>query len=198
MVLLEQIKKLRQETNISAFECKKALEMADGDIEKAKEFLKKWEKSAAEKKTEREIKTGLIESYIHQNGRVGVLLDIRCESDFVVRSEEFKKLAHELVLQIAAVKPLFVKEEDIPKEILDRERKVYEESVQNESNNSKKPQEIHNKIIEGKLKKYKEEISLMSQFWIKDPSKRINDLINETIGKTGENIIVKRFARYEI
>ena len=194
MISISKIKKLRKETGVGPIECKKALTEAKGDIEKAKYILRTWGKDFAAKKTARETKQGLIESYIHPNSKIGVLLDIRCETDFVAKSEDFKKLAHEICLQIAAMKPLFLNEEDIPEEFLAGEQKIYQEQFKD----SGKPQKIINEIIEGKLKKYKEEISLLSQSWIKDETETIKELINEYITKLGENIIVKQFTRYEI
>ena len=194
MVSIKQIKQLRQETGVSIIECKKALVEAKGNLKKAKEVLRKLGREFAEKKADREGKTGIIESYIHQNKKIGVLLDIRCESDFVAKSADFQNLAHEICLQIAAMKPLFLKTEDISEEFLIGEKKIYQEQFRD----SGKPQKIVNEIIEGKLKKYKEEISLLSQPWIKDETKTIEDLITEFIGKLGENIEVKKFVRYEI
>lgn len=194
MTTIEEIKQLREETGVSPTECKKALAEAKGSIEKAKELLRIWGKAVANKKITREVKSGLIEGYIHPNSKTGVLLDVRCESDFVAKSDEFKKLAHEIALQIAAMKPFFVKEEDIPEKFIDGEKKIYQEQVKE----SGKPQKIVEQIIEGKLKKYKEEVSLLSQIWIKDDSKTIKNLIEESIAKIGENIEVKRFTRYEI
>jgi len=191
---IDQVKQLREETGVSIAECKKALEEAKGDTEKAKEVLRKWGQSLAGKKAEREVKSGLLESYIHPNKKVGVLLDIRCESDFVARNEELKNLAHELCLQIAALKPLFIKEEDIPEEVLTTEKEIYQEQIKD----SNKPKQVIEQIIEGKLKKYKAEVSLLSQPWIKDETKTVKDLIEEYIGKLGENIIIKKFIRYEI
>jgi len=135
-----------------------------------------------------------VESYIHPNKKVGVLLELRCESDFVARSEDFQNLAHEICMQIAAMKPIFVSEDQIPEEFLDGEKKIYQEQVAD----SGKPQNIVEQIIEGKLSKYKESVSLMSQPWIKDQDKTISDLLNETIAKIGEKIVVKNFTRYEI
>lgn len=194
MVLIDDIKKLREETGVSVSEVKKALEEAKGDSEKAKELLRTWGKALANKKTDRETKSGLIESYVHPDAKTGVLLDVRCESDFVAKAPEFKNLAHEICLQIAAMKPLFVSESDIPEEFLDGETKIYKEQLKN----SGKPEKIVNQILEGKLKKYKEEVSLLSQPWIKDDSKSVKNLIEDTIAKVGENIEVKKFARYEI
>jgi elongation factor Ts len=194
MVSIEQIKQLREETGVSVSEVKKALEEAKGDAEKAKELLRMWGKNLVGKKASRETKSGIIDTYLHQSGKAGVLLDIRCESDFVAKAPEFKNLAHELCLQIAAMKPLFVKEEEIPEEFLDGETKIYTEQLKD----SGKPENILKQILEGKLKKYKEEVSLLSQKWVKDDTKTIRNLIEETVAKVGENIEVKRFARYEI
>jgi elongation factor Ts len=191
---IDEIKKLREETGVSVTECKKALEEAGGDFEKAKEILRMRGQELAGKKSERETGQGIIESYIHPNKKIGVLIELRCESDFVARSENFQNLAHELCLQIAAMSPLFLKEEEIPEEFLIGERKIYQEQLRD----SGKPQKIVDEIIDGKLKKCKEEISLLSQPWIKDTTKTIKELINDYIAKLGENIIVKRFSRYEI
>ncbi len=194
MITINQIKQLRQETGISISECKKALEKANGDAEKAKIILREWGEKLADKKSEREAGEGIIESYIHPNKKIGVLLDLRCESDFVARSKNFQELAHEICLQVAAMKPLFLNEEEIPKEFLDGERKIYKEQFKG----SGKPETIVNQIIEGKLKKYKEGISLISQIWVKDDTKSIKDLINDYVAKLGENIKIERFKRYEI
>jgi elongation factor Ts len=194
MVTIDQIKQLREETGVSPTEIKKALEESNGDVKKAKELLRIWGKKVLNKKTDRETKSGLIEAYIHPNFRTGVLLDIRCETDFVAKSPEFKKLAHEICLQIAALKPLFVKEEEIPEEFLDGETKIYKEQIKD----SGKPENIAKQILEGKLKKYKEEISLLQQTWIKDDTKNIKNIIEDTVAKVGENIEVKKFTRYEI
>lgn len=137
---------------------------------------------------------GIIEAYIHQNKRIGVLVDLRCQTDFVARTEEFKKLAHEICLQVAAMNPLFLSPEEIPEEFLAGERKIYQEQFQD----SGKQKELIDKIVEGKLKKYKEEISLLSQSWIKDETKTIKDLIEEYKTKFGEEIEIKRFVRFEI
>lgn len=191
---LEQIKQLREETGVSIAECKKAIEESKGDLEKAKEILRTWGKTLAGKKQSREVKAGMVISYIHPNKKVGVLLDIRCESDFVVRNENFETLAHEICLQIAAMNPEYVTDSEIPEEILEKERKIGLEQVAE----SKKPKEIMDQIVEGKLKKFKEEKTLIMQSWIKDDKKTINDLIADYIGKIGENIIIKKFVRYEI
>ena len=164
MITIDQIKQLREETGVSPIEIKKALEQAAGNVKKAKELLRVWGKTLANKKTSRETRHGIVDAYIHPDSKTGVLLDIRCESDFVAKSPDFRNLAHEICLQIAAMKPLFVREEDIPEEFLDGE----------------------------------EEVSLLSQPWIKDDSKTIKNLIENTIAKVGENIEVKKFTRYSI
>lgn len=194
MITIDQIKQLREETGVSPTEIKKALEQSNGNVKKARELLRIWGKVVFSKKTSRETRAGLIETYLHPNAKTGVLLDIRCESDFVAKSPDFKNLAHEICLQIAAMKPLFVSEEDIPEEFLDGETKIYKEQVKD----SGKPEKIVAQIIEGKLKKYKDEISLLSQLWIKDDSKIIKNIIEDTVAKLGEKIEIKRFARYEI
>ena len=175
-------------------EIKKALDQAGGDLEKAKELLRVWGKSVANKKNAKEAKDGLVDFYLHPNAKTGVLLDIRCETDFVAKSPEFKSLAHEICLQIAASKPLYISEDEIPAEVLDGENKIYKEQVAD----SGKPEDIAKQIIEGKIKKYKESISLLSQPWIKDDAKTIKQLIEDTVAKVGENILVKGFTRYEI
>jgi len=194
MISIDRIKKLREVTGLSLIECKKALEEAKGDFESAKEILRKWRKKFSEKKQEEKVEEGIISSYLHPNKKIGVLVDLRCQSDFVAKSEEFQKLAHELCLQIAAMNPLFLKKEDIPEEFLVEERKIYLEQLRD----SGKPKKLIEEIIKGKIEKYKEEISLMSQPWIRNESKKISDLINEYIAKFGENIIIKRFIRFKI
>ncbi len=194
MMNIEEIKKLRDETGVSPVEIKKALDQANGDLGKAKELLRVWGKKIADKKISKETSQGVIDTYIHPNLKTGVLLDIRCETDFVASSPEFKSLAHEICLQIAALKPLFVSENDIPAEFLDGETKIYTEQAAG----SGKSDSIVRQMIEGKLQKYKDSVSLLSQPWIKDDSKTIKNLVEDTVAKVGENIEVKRFARYEI
>lgn len=194
MISIDKIKQLREETGVSPTEIKKALEQSGGDEEKAKEILRVLGKKIADKKVSREAKQGIIDYYLHPNFKTGVLLDIRCESDFVAKSPDFKTLSHEICLQIAAMKPLFVREDEIPKEFLDGETKIYKEQIKD----SGKSEEITGQILEGKLKKYKESVSLLSQTWVKDDSKTIKNLIEDAVSKIGENIEVKRFALYEI
>lgn len=194
MASIDQLQQLREETGISMIECKKALEEAGGDIKRAKEILREKGKEMLKGREGRSVSRGIVESYIHSKGKIGVLLELSCESDFVAKSDAFKNLAHEICLQIAASRPLFVRAEDIPEEFLDGERKIYQKQFAD----SGKPQKIVGQIIEGKLKKYKEEVSLLQQPWVKDVSKTVQDLVEETRAKIGENIEVARFSRYEI
>lgn len=194
MVTIEQIKELREETGLPISEVKKALEQVNGDVKKAKEVLRILGKTLLGKKADRQTKSGIIDSYVHPNMKTGVLLDIRCETDFIAKSPEFKTLVHEICLQITAMKPLFVKDTDIPEEFLDGETKIYTEQIKD----SGKPENIVRQILEGKLNKYKQEVSLLSQVWIKDDTKTIKNVIEDTVAKVGENIEVKRFSRFEI
>lgn len=194
MATIDQIKKLRDETGISLAEIKKALDEAKGDVDKARDILRIVGQKVLYKKTDRETKAGLIETYVHPTSTTGVMLDIRCETDFVAKNPDFKILAHEICLQIAAMKPLYIKEEEIPEEFLDGEIKIYKEQLKD----SGKPENIVAQVLEGKIKKYKSEIALLSQVWMKDDTKTIKNLIEDTVGKVGENIEIKRFARFEI
>lgn len=194
MADINLLKQLRQQTGISFAECKKALEDSGGDLEKAKDILRRQGQKIAEMKSQRVTGQGIVEAYIHPNKKIGVLLELRCESDFVARSSDFQALAHETVLQIAAMKPSYVKPEDIPEEFLAREKNVYLEQL----SNSGKPQKTIEDIVSGKLNKHKEEVSLLLQPWIKDDTKNIQELLNDYIAKVGENIVVKNFVRYEI
>lgn len=194
MVDIDKIKKIRELTGISVSECRKALETTNGDIEKAKEILRKWGKDFVGKRAGRETGQGIIDTYLHPNKKVGVMLELRCESDFVARSDDFQKLAHELCLQIAAMQPRFIKNEDIPRDLLKKEREIYKEQLKD----SKKPPKIIDQITEGKIKKFVQSITLMSQPWIRDESKTIADLLSEFISKLGENILIKKFIRFEI
>jgi elongation factor Ts len=194
MVSIELLKQLREETGIAMMDCQKALVEANGDIKRAKEILREKGKESLKDRSGKSASQGILSSYVHSNGKVAVLLHLACESDFVARSDEFRQLGHELCLQVAAAKPLFVKPEDISAEFLDGETKIYQKQMEG----SGKPQKIVEQIIEGKLKKYKQEVSLTSQPWIKDTQKTINDLIDESRRKLGERIEAIRFVRYEI
>lgn len=191
---LELLKKLREISQASLGECQKALEEAGGDLPKALDILRKKGQIIAEKKSERETKSGLIEAYIHSNGRVGALLELRCETDFVAKNPLFKELAHDLALQITAMAPAYISEADIPEEVLKEEKEIYREELKSTG----KPEKIIDQIIEGKLKKRFAEICLLHQPFIKNPDETIENLIKSYIAKLGENIKVERFARFEL
>jgi elongation factor Ts len=194
MVTIEEIKKLREETGVSISRCKEALEETKGDLVKAKENLRKKGQELAEKRADKETGAGLVETYLHANHRLGVMISLLCESDFVARSEDFQNLAHEICLQIAAMKPLYLREEDIPAEKIEKEKEVYQESL----GETDKPQEVVDKIIAGKLEKWKKEVVLLKQDWVKDSSKTIQQLLEEAVAKLGEKIEIRKFVRLEV
>jgi len=194
MITIEDIQKLREETQAPIMECKKALEEAKGDFDKAKEILKKKGELRAIKKQTGETLAGIIDGYIHSNGQVAALVELRAETDFVSRNADFKQLAHDLAMHIAAMNPLYLSQENIPDEELEKKREEYLKEFENE----KKPKEILEKIIEGKLNKDFGELCLMNQIFIKDETKKISDLIKEATAKFGEKIEIKRFIRFAI
>jgi len=191
----DDIKKLREATAASVAYCKQALEEAAGDFEKALKFLEQKGLAKAASKSERTVGAGVIDSYIHYNKQVGVLLDIRCETDFVARNEEFQKLSHELCLQIAAMNPLWVSRDQIPATTLEERRAIYANEMAGEG---KKPQDIIEKIITGKLESFFSETCLLDQAYIKENDKKVNDLLTAAIAKLGENIKVNSFVRFSL
>jgi len=193
-VSTDLIKQLRESTGAGILECRKALENANGDLKAAMESLREKGLATALKRSSRAASEGVIEVYTHGGGRVGVMLELNCETDFVGRSESFRYLAHELALQIAASSPLYISEEDIPQSVLDNEAKIAEAKAREEG----KSEVIIPKIVEGYLKKYKDEVVLLNQIYIRDESIKVQDLINQNIAALGENIIVRRFARYAL
>jgi len=188
------VKQLRDSSAASMMECQNALKETKGDINKALEILKRKGRVAAEKKNGRETSAGLIESYVHSNAKIGVLLDLRCETDFVAKNSLFKELAHEIALQIAAMAPQYISEMDIPEAVIKEEKEVYLDELKDAG----KPEKIVNQIIEGKLKKRFSEICLLNQPYIKNQDQTIGELIKDYIAKIGENIKVVRFVRFEI
>ncbi len=188
------VNELRQQTGCGLMECKKALEETQGDLNKAAELLRKKGAAKAAKKAERATNQGRIETYIHGEGRVGVLLEVHCETDFVAKNDKFKELVHEIALHIAAANPLYINSEQVPAELIAKEKEIYQEQLANEG----KPANIIEKIVEGKMSKYYSEICLLKQPFIKDPDKTVEQLITETISVTGENIKIARFARFEM
>ncbi|MCD6356478.1 MAG: translation elongation factor Ts [Anaerolineaceae bacterium] len=193
-VTTEDIKKLRAATGAGVLDCRTALQESKNNFEKAVDFLRKKGLAAAAKRADREASEGYIELYSHGDGRVGVIVEVNCETDFVGRSDKFRKLAHEIALQIAASSPLYISEENIPAEILEREKKIATARAKEEG----KPDNIIPKIVEGYLKKFKDTVVLLRQAYIRDDSLTIQDIINENVASMGENIIIRRFARYEL
>jgi elongation factor Ts len=188
----DQVRELREKSKAGMMDCKKALVEANGDIEKAAEILREKGLAKALKKASRETKEGIIESYIHQGSKIGVLLEVDCETDFVARNELFRSFVHDLALHIAASGPLYISIEDVPEEEVEKEKEVYKKQAANEG----KPENIAKKIAEGRINKYFEENVLLEQAYIRDPDKKINDLLKEKIATIGENIVIKRFCRY--
>ncbi len=188
------VKELRQKTGAGMMDCKKALQKNDANMEKAIEYLREKGLSEAAKKSDRITAEGSVTSYIHANGKIGVLVEVNCETDFVAKNEEFKELCHDIAMQIAASNPQYVSQEDVPEEALDKERKILKAQALNEG----KPEKIVEKMVEGRLGKYFKEICLLEQPFIKDTDISVSDLIKQKIAKIGENITVRRFTRYEL
>jgi elongation factor Ts len=193
-VTTEMIKELRLRTGIGVMECKEALQESEGDIEKAIVILRKKGYARAKDKMCRETAEGVIGSYIHLNGKIGVLVEVNCESDFVARNSEFQELVKNLTLQIAASKPRYISVDDIPQQVLEHEKDIIREQFKD----SKKPPEVVEKIIQGKLGKFYQEVCLLDQPYIKDDKTSIRELVSSYIAKFGENIRIKRFARFEL
>jgi elongation factor Ts len=190
----ELVKELRQRTGIGMMECKQALQESGGDPEKAIEILRKRGYARAKDKVNRETSEGLIASYIHANGKIGVLVEVNCESDFVARNDDFKELVKNIAMQIAAASPKYVSSEEIPAEEIEREKEI----IRAQLKDTKKPPEILEKIVQGKLSKFYEEVCLVDQPYIKDDKISIKQLVASAIAKIGENIKIKRFARFEL
>lgn len=193
-ITADMVKELRQRTGIGMMECKKALHESKGDIEKAILILRKKGHSRAKEKMSRETGEGRVGSYIHLEGKIGVLVEVNCESDFVSRNDEFAELVKNIAMHIAAAKPQYVSSEDVPPEILEQEKEI----IRDQFKDSKKPPEIIDKIIQGKLGKFYQEVCLLDQAFIKDDKTAIKDLVASYIAKFGENIRIRRFARYEL
>ncbi len=188
------VKKLRDQTGAGMMDCKKALAESNGDFNKAIEFLRKKGAATAEKRADRVAKQGVIEAYIHAGGRIGTMVELNCESDFVAKTDEFKALAKDIAMQIAAMNPRFISRDHVSKEVVESELEIYRTQARNE----KKPEQILDKIAEGKLQKFYQEFCLIEQSFIRDSSKTIKDLILEMMGKTGEKISISRYQRYHL
>lgn len=191
-IKVELVKELREKSSAGMMDCKKALVESNGDIKKAEEILKEKGLAKASKKASRATKEGIIDSYIHTGSKIGVMVEVNCETDFAARNEMFKNFVHDITLHITAAAPLYVSKEDVPQEVLDKEKELYRKQALNEG----KPEKIIDKIAEGKLKKYYEENCLLEQLFVKDNDVKIGDLLKQHIAKMGENIVIKRFERY--
>lgn len=193
-ISVDMVKELRIKTNAGMMDCKEALTASDGDFEKAIDYLRKKGLSAATKRSSKAAKDGTIAFYIHMGGRIGVLVELNCETDFVAKTEAFQVLAKDLAMHVAASNPVYVRPEEIPADALEREKEIYKSQLLTE----KKPEKIWDKIIDGKLKKYYEEVCLLQQKFIKNTDITVETLVNEMIAKTGENILVRRFTRFQL
>lgn len=193
---IEKIKQLREETAAGMMDVKKALDESEGDLEGARRVLKERGQAVAAKKSSREAGEGLIESYVHFNGKVGVLVEINCETDFVARTPEFKEFAHNVALQVASSNPLplAVAPEDIPEIELEEEREI----ARKQASEMGKPEYVQEQIVEGRVKKWVSERALLTQQYVKEPDRTVGDLLQDTIQKVGENVIIRRFVRYEL
>ncbi len=193
-VSAEEIKKLREMTGAGVLDCRKALDESGGDLEQAIILLREKGLADAEKRAGREARNGMLELYSHGDGRVGVMVEINCETDFVARTDGFRTFAHEIALQIAAASPQWVSDEDVPEDIVVRERASARKFAEGEG----KPENVIDRIVEGRLQKFYEDVVLLKQAYIREDSKTVDDLLKETIASTGENILIRRFERWEV
>lgn len=193
-ITTEQIKELREATGAGILDCRKALEQAGGDFDKAVDYLREKGLATVAKRSDREASEGIVELYSHGGGRVGVMVEVNCETDFVARSQAFRTFAHEVALQIAAAAPLYIKEEDIPESVLEHEREIARSRAREEG----KPEKIWDRIVEGRIEKFKDEVVLLRQAYIRDEDITIEKLLMQNIASIGENIIIRRFARWEL
>jgi elongation factor Ts len=194
MVTAEMVKELRQRSGAGMMDCKKALTETKGNLDEAIDYLREKGLAAAAKKADRIASEGVIEAYIHGGGRIGVMVEINCETDFVAKTDKFKDLARDIAMQIAATNPTCVRREEVPVEVLEHEKEILKAQALNEG----KPANIVEKMITGRVEKYYKEVCLMEQIFIKNPDQTITQLINENISKIGENISIRRFTRYQL
>ncbi|BCV21116.1 translation elongation factor Ts [Moorella sp. Hama-1] len=194
MIAAADVKELRERTGAGMMDCKKALEEVNGDMEKAIEYLRKKGLATAAKRAGKATNEGLVQAYIHGGGRIGVLIEVNCETDFVARTDDFRELVHNLAMQVAASRPEYVAREDVPEEVLAREKEILKAQALNEG----KPEKVVEKIVSGRLEKFYQENCLLEQPYIKDMDRTVQDLINEKVAKLGEKVVVRRFVRYEV
>ena len=188
------VKELRAKTGAGMMDCKEALVATNGDFEKAIDFLRTKGLSAATKRSSKAAKDGTVASYIHMGGKINMLVEVNCETDFVAKTDDFQTMARDIAMHVAASNPLYVRSEEIPPNVLDREKEIYRTQLREE----KKPEKIWDKIIEGKLKKYYEDVCLVEQKFIKNQDITVGTLVSNMIAKTGENIVIRRFARFQL
>jgi elongation factor Ts len=188
------VKSLRDKTGAGMMNCRKALQESEGDLEKAVDWLRKQGIAKAAKRSSRAASEGIVSSYVHLGGKIGVIVEINCETDFVARTDEFKELGHEIAMQIAATSPLAVSREDLPKELIEKERSLYVEQAKE----SGKPEKIWDRIADGKLEKFFKDTCLVEQTSIRDSDHTVEEMVKALAGKLGENIVVRRFARFQI
>lgn len=194
VITAQQVKELRDRTGAGMLECKKALEEADGDVEVAIDVLRAKGAATAAKRAGREAREGAVGSYVHAGGKIGVLIEVNCETDFVARTDDFQTLVRDLAMHVAAANPLAVTADAIPEEVIDRERAVFREQVKNEG----KPEQLWDRIVDGKLKKFFEDNALLHQKFVKNPDQTVEQLITEVSARTGERLVVSRFARFQL
>ena len=194
MISAQQVKELREATGAGMMDCKKALVETNGDMDKAIDFLREKGLAAAAKKAGRIAAEGIVESYIHGGGKIGVMIEVNCETDFVAKTPEFHSFVRDLAMQVAAANPSYLSRDEVPVEILDHEREILRAQALNEG----KPAKIIEKMVEGRVEKYYKENCLLEQAFIKDPDQSVTDLVNAQIAKIGENIVVRRFVRYQM
>jgi elongation factor Ts len=190
---IEALKKLREKTAAGIMDCKSALKEAGGDLNKAVEFLRKKGLMRAKKVSSRATKEGRVESYVHMHNKIGVLVEVNCETDFVAKCDDFKQFTKDIAMQIAASNPLYIKKEDVSPEVIEKEKQIIKSQIEQD-----KPEEVKKKITEGKLEKYFEEVCLLNQRFIKDDKITIEDYLNSVVGKIKENIVIRRFARFQM
>lgn len=193
-ITADQVKVLREKTGAGMMDCKRALEEAGGDMEKAIEYLREKGLAAAAKKAGRTAAEGVIEAYIHLGGKLGVLVEVNCETDFVARTPEFREFARDIAMQVAAANPQYLRREDVPAEVLEKEKEILRAQALNEG----KPEKVVDRIVEGRLEKFYSENCLLEQPFIKDPDKKVRDLLAEKIARIGENIVIRRFVRFQL
>ena len=193
-ITAEMVKELREKTGAGVMDCKKALAETEGDVERAIDFLRQKGLADAAKRTGRTTSEGSVGSYIHPGGKIGVLVEVNCESDFVARTEDFQGLVKDLCMHIAAANPQYLRREDVPEDVITREKNIYMAQAQDE----RKPERIVERIVQGKLEKFFQDVCLLEQSFVKDPDMAVRELVSSKVAKLGENIVIRRFQRYQL